>query len=134
MHNSSLGLDAAGSARTYDDASTTLRDFARICEVALRGGMWGGRQVVSADWIRAVVTPQPLAPDARYGVEAYGMLWWLNRNPVVYMTKGFLDTDCYAFPEHNVVIARMQRTDGAASQVPYSFPRLAEIVLQLVSP
>ena len=46
-------------------------DQARIGLLMARNGAWGGRQVLSADWVRQSVTPCPIKPD-------YGFLWWLN--------------------------------------------------------
>jgi CubicO group peptidase (beta-lactamase class C family) len=46
-------------------------DQARIGLMMARNGAWGGRQILSADWVRQSVTPCPIKPD-------YGFLWWLN--------------------------------------------------------
>ena len=47
------------------------RDHARLGLLALRGGEWDGRRIVSAAWMRAMLTPSPRNPQ-------YGLLWWLN--------------------------------------------------------
>ena len=46
-------------------------DQARIGLMMARRGAWGGRQVLSADWVAQSVTPCTIKPD-------YGFLWWLN--------------------------------------------------------
>lgn len=46
-------------------------DQARIGLMMARNGAWGGRQILSSDWVRQSVTPCPIKPD-------YGFLWWLN--------------------------------------------------------
>jgi CubicO group peptidase (beta-lactamase class C family) len=46
-------------------------DQARIGLMMARNGAWGGRQILSADWVSQSVTPCPIKPD-------YGFLWWLN--------------------------------------------------------
>ncbi len=46
-------------------------DQARIGLMMARNGAWGGREVLSADWVSQSLTPCPIKPD-------YGFLWWLN--------------------------------------------------------
>jgi CubicO group peptidase (beta-lactamase class C family) len=46
-------------------------DQARIGLMMARNGAWGGRQILSADWVSQSVTPCAIKPD-------YGFLWWLN--------------------------------------------------------
>ena len=64
----------------------SVRDMARIGLLALRGGEWNGRQVVSREWVRRVtslVTPfremnppelRSLGNGDRWG---YGCMWWV---------------------------------------------------------
>jgi CubicO group peptidase (beta-lactamase class C family) len=46
-------------------------DHARFGLLMLRGGEWGDRRLVSAEWIEQSTRPSPVKPD-------YGYLWWLN--------------------------------------------------------
>ncbi|HMK78768.1 MAG TPA: serine hydrolase [Xanthobacteraceae bacterium] len=46
-------------------------DHARVGYLMLRGGAWGGRQLLSARWLGALATPSAPNPS-------YGLLWWLN--------------------------------------------------------
>ncbi|HZF76390.1 MAG TPA: serine hydrolase [Acetobacteraceae bacterium] len=46
-------------------------DQARIGQMMLDRGAWGGRQVIPSSWVDASTTPCPLNPS-------YGFLWWLN--------------------------------------------------------
>jgi CubicO group peptidase (beta-lactamase class C family) len=46
-------------------------DQARIGLMMLRGGDWGGQQILAPDWVAASVTPCSLNPR-------YGLFWWLN--------------------------------------------------------
>jgi len=130
MDSTSLRLDGAGHAWTYADARTTLRDFAKICQLALDGGRWNGRQVVPEAWIRASLTPSPRNAS-------YGFLWWLGTEPRVYATRGYLDTDCEAYPEWGLVVARMQRrprSDAQHYRTPETTRLLAEVVRHALPP
>jgi CubicO group peptidase (beta-lactamase class C family) len=53
------------------------RDQARIGLLLLRGGMWGGRRILSQAWIERMLEPCPLYPQ-------YGYLWWLNTGHGLY--------------------------------------------------
>jgi len=46
-------------------------DHARVGLLMLRQGMWGGRQLLSREWIRRSLTPCDLK-------KVYGYMWWLN--------------------------------------------------------
>ncbi|MFE7276631.1 serine hydrolase domain-containing protein [Streptomyces sp. NPDC057623] len=52
-------------------------DLARVGRLCLRGGAWGGRQVVSRRWIEELWTPCRVKPE-------YGLSWWLNDRGTVW--------------------------------------------------
>ena len=47
------------------------RDHARLGELHLRRGRWGGRQLLSERWIKMATMPCEVNP-------VYGFMWWLN--------------------------------------------------------
>jgi CubicO group peptidase (beta-lactamase class C family) len=49
--------------------------MAKIGQLVLAGGRWGGRQVVSRGWIEASTAPSVKATDDQF----YGYLWWQGR-------------------------------------------------------
>jgi len=51
------------------------RDLGRIGQMMLRGGRWGDRQVVPADWVAASTTPH-VGAGAGAPMQ-YGYLWWI---------------------------------------------------------
>ena len=53
------------------------QDQARIGLMLLRGGVWGGRRILSAEWIERMRQPCPIYPQ-------YGYLWWLNTGRQMY--------------------------------------------------
>jgi CubicO group peptidase (beta-lactamase class C family) len=46
-------------------------DHARFGYLFLRGGEWGGRRIISEEWIQLMTTPSEQEPT-------YGFMWWLN--------------------------------------------------------
>lgn len=51
------------------------RDLAKIGQLVLNRGVWRGRQIVSAEWVKKMTAPQV----SRGGGNTYGYLWWLGR-------------------------------------------------------
>jgi CubicO group peptidase (beta-lactamase class C family) len=52
-------------------------DLARIGHLTLRGGRWGGEQVISRQWVKEMWTPCRAKPN-------YGLSWWLNDDRTVW--------------------------------------------------
>jgi CubicO group peptidase (beta-lactamase class C family) len=50
------------------------RDLAKIGQLILDKGSWHGRQIVSADWIAAMTSPQVVMPKF-----SYAYLWWRDQ-------------------------------------------------------
>lgn len=125
-----LGMDStrlheypAGQVWTYADAETTLRDFAKVCQLVLDGGRWNGVQVVPEAWVRASVAAIPQNPD-------YGRLWW--RVPGGFATRGNLDTNCYGFPDLRLVVAWMQMRPAAKPYLIYERPSTFDLFRRMV--
>ena len=49
------------------------RDHARVGQLILNRGSWGGSEILPESWVEDMTTPSPCNPG-------YGYLWWLNRN------------------------------------------------------
>ena len=72
-NQSPLGIGMGGGGTRYRS-----RDLAKLGELALDEGRWHGRQVISAAWIKQMLTPHA---QAREDAD-YGYLWWCFRFPV----------------------------------------------------
>lgn len=56
------------------------RDAAKLGQLVLDRGTWGGRQIVSAEWIAQSVVPRFQAIGYFGGLFFYGYQWWLGRS------------------------------------------------------
>jgi len=63
-----------GLADTQGGLYLAPRDLAKIAYLYLNGGMWEGKSIVPADWVKASTTPSITASAA--GVK-YAHKWWL---------------------------------------------------------
>lgn len=84
------------------------RDLAKIWYLFLRQGEWQGKQVVSAEWVKASTTPTGRTAN-RPGAPYYGLKWWLHQNPMdttklVWAGSGFGGQFPLAFPERDLVV------------------------------
>jgi len=63
-----------GEIQSGGQLSLRARDFAAIGQMILDGGMVGGKQVVSRDWLREMLTVRAKATP----LDGYGYLWWVR--------------------------------------------------------
>jgi CubicO group peptidase (beta-lactamase class C family) len=95
----------SGGAHWGGGMFISARDHARLGLLVARQGRWGDRQILSANWVREMLSPSPTN-------EAYGLLWWLNRGAMRY--KSASTSSVFALgagtnliwidPDHDLVI------------------------------
>ena len=95
----------------------SARDLARFLLLYLRGGRWGERAVVPADWVTASTRAVSDAGTAG----AYGMLWWVEREgrlvpgtPVdsgSFAARGTGPHYAIAIPSRKLIIVHLANTD-----------------------
>jgi CubicO group peptidase (beta-lactamase class C family) len=54
----------------------SARDLARFGELYLRGGEWGGKPVIPADWVAESTRPHAAVRSAHFPGRGYGYMWW----------------------------------------------------------
>jgi CubicO group peptidase (beta-lactamase class C family) len=110
-HNSYVEIDGrrmasvSGGTRWGGGMWIDSRDMARFGYLWLRGGRWGGRQILPPAYVKAALAPSANGPD-------YGYLWWLNtrgRNypglpATAYGARGAGSNTIFISPEHDLVI------------------------------
>jgi CubicO group peptidase (beta-lactamase class C family) len=80
-------------------------DMARFGYLWLRGGRWGEREILPAEYVRAALTPSAHGPD-------YGFLWWLNTRgenwpglpASAFGARGAGNNTIFVSPEHDLLI------------------------------
>ena len=65
-----LNLDPAGNAYMGGGAYILPRDFLKIGQLYLSGGVWNGRRIVSGDWVRASTTPHATFANRLIDIDA----------------------------------------------------------------
>lgn len=101
------GVDKAGNIRIGGSILLSCRDMARLGQLYLNRGRWGGEQFIAADYIDSTLAPSPRNPS-------YGYLWWLNgsgrvtsapRNMV--FAAGARGQFCFVLPSRDMVVATL---------------------------
>ena len=97
---------APGVGREFSGAgfNATLRDFARIGQMMLDGGVANGRRIVSADWVRQ--STRPTGPD-RNPIGGYGLQWWTVGDGEAYSAIGLQGQFIYVNPRTRTVVVKL---------------------------
>ena len=96
--------DGKGVAFVLGGLNLRTRDYARFGQMFAQGGMYGGQQVVPADWVTESTTNS--APTA-VGETKYGYQWWLAEDAKAgeYFARGIYGQYIYIDTDNNVVVA-----------------------------
>jgi CubicO group peptidase (beta-lactamase class C family) len=122
MDHTWMTEDGSGhSTNVYFGLQSTCPDLARFGTLFAQEGLWDGRQVVPAEWVREAVGESSQQLNA-----AYGLLWWLNR-------KGAVEAPGGANADQLVPRAREElfAAQGLGGQVVLVDPRSDTVVVRL---
>ncbi|MEM1436336.1 MAG: serine hydrolase [Pseudomonadota bacterium] len=109
----------------------SARDLAKLGELYRLNGIWHGRRLLSADWVRAATRAN--APHLRRGKRdessysmGYGYQWWLPEgDPQDYSAIGIYNQFIYVNPEAGLVVVKL------SAHRDYANPAVAEPYLEL---
>lgn len=106
--------DGAGTIIGGFDLQLSPRDMAKFGYLYLHDGRWGGKQIVSEEWVERS-TSTLTRPTAALG---YGYQWWTTPSQNMYSCRGLYNQMIYVLPEQDLVIAvtgdmRSGSTDNA---------------------
>lgn len=95
---------------------TTPRDLARLGQFWLQDGVWQGRRLLPAGWMRYMTTPSGPQPDR---AEGYGATMWLfgerqGLPPGTYSAQGSRGQFLMVVPSRRLVIVRRGEDPGTA--------------------
>ncbi|HWB11503.1 MAG TPA: serine hydrolase [Pirellulales bacterium] len=93
----------------YSGVTTTARDHARFCYLALHRGKWGAKQIVPSAYYDFAWAPAAVKPD-------YGAQWWVYPHHKdgprdLVQTAGFRNNHGYVVPSLDLVFVRVGRGD-----------------------
>jgi CubicO group peptidase (beta-lactamase class C family) len=91
----------------------TPRDMARFGQLYLQGGVWGGKQVVPAEWVEASISRQVNAHGA---APYYGYQWWV-RSSGTYAAHGYRGKRIFVIPDLEMVVVFTADLSGNAPSV-----------------
>ena len=94
----------------------STRDMARLGELMLRRGNWGGKQIVPADWVEESLRMHSVFPEGG----GYGDMWWLETDKKfpdafrgAFDAKGMFGQHITVFPALDTVVAHKAARNAA---------------------
>jgi CubicO group peptidase (beta-lactamase class C family) len=111
-------IDASGVFMGSSYLYASARDWARIGQLMLNGGVINGQRIMSEDWVSRATSP-----NTSENQKAYGYQWWLNRGntelrwtdiPIgAYSAQGNRQQYLMVIPSLDLVIVRLGWTAGS---------------------
>lgn len=109
-HDAQWSLDTDGGVeKAYCCFYSNAHDFARIAYLYLHDGVFMGRRVLPADYVRQSITAHGL-PDTRgEATDYYGYQWWLlnHRGREVFYARGIRGQYIFGIPSLDMVVVRL---------------------------
>lgn len=85
-----------------------LRDYARLGQLMLDGGVWNGKQVLPKGWMKQATTMVPFDMPSSKGRRGYGFQFWqLDDEPGAYTALGLAGQFIYVHPKTRTVIVKL---------------------------
>lgn len=107
-------VDKNGIEKAFCCMSATARDFARLGQLYIQKGNWGGEQLIDSTYIEESVSGNIYEKGT---ANFYGYQWWLlpdEKEEVFYM-RGIHGQYVICFPKRNIVVVRLGKKRGEKS-------------------
>ncbi|PIE10293.1 MAG: 6-aminohexanoate hydrolase [Rhodobacterales bacterium] len=124
--------DGYGTAFVLGGLNLSTRDYARFGQMVMQDGVWQGKQVVPADWLRESTVP---SAHTLPGERQYGYQWWIapDADEGEFYARGIYGQYIFFDRARGVVIAsngadREFRNDGVHESNIAMFRALARAV------
>jgi len=98
IHEFTWESDPQGYTKGWGDIHLLPRDAAKLGYLWLSGGVWDGKQIVPADWVKDAVTAHVHAS----GGDDYGYGWWVSKDS--YWALGRGGQHVKVFPAFNAIV------------------------------
>ncbi|OJJ23858.1 serine hydrolase [marine bacterium AO1-C] len=114
-HDALWSLDKEnGHEKAYCCFNSNARDFARLGQLVLLNGRWGGRPIISEKYIKEATTPAKslTSEGSSEPNNYYGHQFWIleyKGNIIPYM-RGILGQYIFIIPKKNAVVVRLGHT------------------------
>lgn len=107
-------VDPQGRNHGWGDSHFYPRDVAKVGYLYLHGGMWNGKQIVPADWVKTSITPPTGGRNAPGG---YGIEWNVANGPagLQYGGTGRGGQTLWVWPDLDMIVVSM--AGGNAGQL-----------------
>ncbi len=97
--------DPQGLATAGYGLCLSAADMAKLGQLCLQNGTWNGRQIVSSEWLREMLSPHRIESGAFSGM-SYGYLWWIvHPEKSIFAAIGDSGNVLYAAPQEKIVAA-----------------------------
>ncbi|KTC68569.1 Penicillin-binding protein E [Legionella bozemanae] len=124
--------DSAGNPHGMAGLQIKAEDLLKIGELILNHGIWNNRRIVSKEWIRLSMNPEPLSNRLESGINYMcGLLWWVKMQPTMYFAEGYLGQYLVIIPEKNMVVVRQMH--ASQNMQTNTFPDFFNLVTQLAA-
>lgn len=100
-HSAKWSTDEKGVEKAFCCIHATARDFAKIGQLLMQDGKWNGKQILSKEFCKKLITPT-------YENDAFGYNIWSHKDHRIphYFFYGFLGQFIIIIPEKNMVIVK----------------------------
>jgi CubicO group peptidase (beta-lactamase class C family) len=114
-HSAFWNVDATGGDGepiAFCCLNARLRDYAKLGQLYAQHGMWKGRRLLPASWVRQATTPgaphlEPGQLPDPHSTRGYGLQWWVPRDyDREYYAAGVWGQYIYVSERDDLVIAR----------------------------
>lgn len=104
-HGNIWFVDPKGVGAAGYGLCLSAEEMAKIGQMCLDGGMYGGKRIVSAEWIAESTVPR-IQCDGNFRNMRYGYLWWIiDEEKHIYAAIGNSGNVIYVNPERAIVVA-----------------------------
>jgi CubicO group peptidase (beta-lactamase class C family) len=124
-----------GVPQTGGGLRLSSRDLLKIAELYRAGGIWGGRRILSADWVRASTQPHARIDDDT----RYGYLWWLKdfaaggRGHSAYFMSGNGGNKVAVFPDLELAVVITSSNYNAKGMHQHTERLLTDYILPAIA-